>query len=246
MSSQAPNVGILEFELPHTQSSIEGSTRRMALPASAAIRPYSSAVFWPICQGPSISLPRHHSFTPYGSDRPFSARQSALRLPAGELQYSTRLRAASTPRVPRLTASIGSVPALRRPGDELVGADLVGLDRAPGEVEPRRPLLARADAVLPVVGGHEVAARVAHDGDAELARQLEHVAAEAVLVGGRVARLVDAAVDGAPHVLDERAEQPLVHLGHGEGRVEHDACAALSHDRSVAWARDSSPSQTSV
>ena len=82
---------------------------------------------------------------------------------------------------------------------------------------------ARPDAVLPVVGGDEVAARVAHDGHAELARQLEHVAAEAVLVGGRMAGLVDPAVDGAAHVLDERAEQPLVHLGDREGGVDHQA-----------------------
>jgi hypothetical protein len=64
VSSQVPKVGIEEFELPTTHSSIEGSTRRIALPASAAIRPYSTAVFWPTCHGPSISLPRHQSFTP--------------------------------------------------------------------------------------------------------------------------------------------------------------------------------------
>ena len=77
MSSQLPKVGILEFELPTTQSSIEGSIRRIALPASAASRPYSTAVFCPICHGPSISLPRHHSFTPCGSGCPLSTRQSA-------------------------------------------------------------------------------------------------------------------------------------------------------------------------
>jgi hypothetical protein len=42
-----------------------------------------------------------------------------------------------------------------------------------------------------------------------------------VLVGGAVTGLVDAAVDGAAHVLDERAEDPLVRLGHREGRIDH-------------------------
>src|SRR3954451_25216223 len=100
-----------ELELPPTHVSIDGSTSRIALPASAARRPYSTAVFWPICHGPSISLPRHQSRTPDGAGWPFPARRSAERLPVGELQYSTRLRAASTPRVPRLTANIGSTPA---------------------------------------------------------------------------------------------------------------------------------------
>jgi hypothetical protein len=32
--------------------------------------------------------------------------------------------------------------------------------------------------------------------------------------------LEDAGVDAAPHVLDERTEQPAVDLGQGESRVE--------------------------
>ena len=71
-----PKVGILLFELPHATSSIDGSTSRMALPVSAASRPYSSAVLWPICQGPSISLPRHHTLMPYGSAAPLARRRS--------------------------------------------------------------------------------------------------------------------------------------------------------------------------
>ena len=77
MSSQAPNVGIFEPELPQATSSIDGSTWRIALPASAASAPYSLADFRPICQGPSISLPRHHRRTPCGSGWPLAARRSA-------------------------------------------------------------------------------------------------------------------------------------------------------------------------
>lgn len=39
----------------------------ISLPVSAAARPYSFAVLWPICQGPSISFPRHHSLMLCGS-----------------------------------------------------------------------------------------------------------------------------------------------------------------------------------
>ena len=113
MSSQAPNVGIFEPELPQATSSIDGSTRRIALPASAASRPYAVASIWPICHGPSISLPRHHTRTPCGSGWPLATRRSAWWLPAGALQYSTSARAESIPPVPRLTASIGSAPAFR-------------------------------------------------------------------------------------------------------------------------------------
>ena len=106
MSSQCPNVGIEEFEEPATHSSIDGSTQRIALPVSAASRPYSTAVFWPTCHGPSISLPRHHSLTPYGSSPRRAGRPTSCR--AAPLTYSSSARAASMPRVPRLTASSGS------------------------------------------------------------------------------------------------------------------------------------------
>src|SRR5699024_4745794 len=41
------------------------------------------------------------------------------------------------------------------PGQELVGAETVGLDLAPGQLAPFGTLVAGADAVLPVVGGGE-------------------------------------------------------------------------------------------
>ena len=45
----------------------------------------------------------------------------------------------------------GVGPGRTAPGDELVGADRVALDAAPGEVDATRALFARADAVLSVV-----------------------------------------------------------------------------------------------
>ena len=52
-----------EEDDPHTTSSMVGSIMRMARAVSVARRAYSAAVLWPICQGPSISLPRHHIVT---------------------------------------------------------------------------------------------------------------------------------------------------------------------------------------
>jgi hypothetical protein len=97
-------------ELPQATSSTEGSTRRIALAVSAASRAYSPAVLWPICHGPSISLPRHQSLMSYGSTAPLCRRRSDQYVPEGWLQYSSRLHAASNPRVPRLTAIIGVLP----------------------------------------------------------------------------------------------------------------------------------------
>ena len=57
---------------------------------------------------------------------------------------------------------------------------------------------------------------------AELAHQREHVAAEAALVGGRMAGLVDAAVDAAAEMLDEGAEQAAIGGPDGEIAVEKD------------------------
>ena len=63
----ASKVGIERAEEPQDETSMVGSTHFMTLPASAATRPYSAAVFPQICHGPSISLPRHQNFTACGS-----------------------------------------------------------------------------------------------------------------------------------------------------------------------------------
>ena len=94
------------------------------------------------------------------------------------------------------------------PRHELVETERVALDGPPRRVQSGRPVRERADAVLPPVTGHEVAARVAHDRHAELAHQVQDVAAEPRRIDGRVPWLVDARVDAPAHVLDERAEGP--------------------------------------
>jgi hypothetical protein len=58
-----------------------------------------------------------------------------------------------------------------------VHADRVGLGGVPGEVEPRRPSLARADSVLPVVGRNEIAAGIANDRNLEFANKVDDVLA---------------------------------------------------------------------
>src|SRR5688500_8160054 len=98
-----------EFDEPQTISSRLLSKARSVLAVSLASRPYSSAVLWPTCQGPSISLPRHHILTSNGLARPFFLRRSPQYEPVGPLTYSTKLRASSRPREPRLMASIISV-----------------------------------------------------------------------------------------------------------------------------------------
>src|SRR5579863_4258252 len=102
-----------ELEEPQTTSSSDLSKARSVLATSLASRPYSCAVLWPTCQGPSISFPRHQCLTPKGSARPFFLRRSPQWLPVGPLTYSTKLRASSRPREPRLIASIICVSTVR-------------------------------------------------------------------------------------------------------------------------------------
>ena len=206
---------MLRPEEPQAASSTFGSSHVISLAVSAAIRPYSVAVLAAICQSPSSSLPRHRSRTLWvgvgrgrGACRRASCRPDSCstRQPAG----AVRAAGAEVDREHRLD------PGRAAPGDELVGAEGVGLGREPGEVEAPGPRLERADAVLPVVAGDEVAAGIAHHRGAELAHQRQHVLAEALRVGGRVAGLEDAAVDAAAEVLDEGAEQAAV------GRADRD------------------------
>ena len=100
--------------------------------------------------------------------------------------------------------------------------NVLGSGRAPGGVEARRPLPDRTDAVLPIVGVAEVSARVTHDRDAKLLDEIEHVAAKPPLIGGGVARLVDAAIDAAPQMLDEGAKQAPVGAADGQVSIEVD------------------------
>src|SRR4029079_14672748 len=94
------------------------------------------------------------------------------------------------------------------PSHELVRGDEVGLDRVPREVTPLRALVARPDAVLPVVTRHEVAARVTDGRHPEPSNQVDDVVAPAIGIRGRVPRLVDAAIDRPAHMLDEGSEEP--------------------------------------
>ncbi|MBN9159678.1 MAG: DNRLRE domain-containing protein [Myxococcales bacterium] len=103
-----------------------------------------------------------------------------------------------------------------------LNADGVRVRRMPSEVEPRRALLHRTDAVLPIVGRNEIAARVADIRNLEVAHQLRHVAAHAVRVGGCVPGLVDARIDGAPQMLEKGAVKPVVDPGHNEIPVRRD------------------------
>jgi hypothetical protein len=108
-----------------------------------------------------------------------------------------------------------------RPDHELVEPEGVRLDGLPGQVEPAGPV--RADAVLPAVPRHEVAAGVPHQADPELPGQLQHVPAQPERVGAGMAGLDDAAVHTAAHVLDESAEHPAVQFGDDEVAVDDDA-----------------------
>ena len=92
---------------------------------------------------------------------------------------------------------------LAGPPHELVESELVGLGGVPGQVQPPRTLIRRPHPVLPAVAGDEVAAGIPDGRHAELSDQFQHVLAKPIVIGGRVARLVDAGVDTPPHVFDE-------------------------------------------
>ena len=77
------------------------------------------------------------------------------------------------------------------PGHELIQPEVVGLQAVPGEVQALGPFLPRTHAIFPAIARHEVAARISNRGYAQLADQLDHVAAEPPVVGGGVARLID-------------------------------------------------------
>ena len=217
-----------------TSASTSASCRRRPAPGRVppAHRPRRLGGEPPVLRGGLVAgLPRPVQLVaqapqpnPVGSASTVGDALVRQRVPAGWLAYSSRSSASATPRVPRLTAIIGSTPALPVQLDEFVQPELVGLDAVPGQVAADGAVLTRPDAVLPAVAGDEVAARVAHHRDAELLGQLEDVAAEPVLVGGRVVGLEDPGVHTAAQVLDERAEQPALDRRDPSRRRSMDRC----------------------
>ena len=164
------------MELPHATSSRSGSAWRIArrLGGEPPV----------LCCGLVSGLPRPVELvaeTPQTNGVRIRStvsdtllRQRRARWVIGVLQQVERLGDPSGAEVDG-EHRLDSSPAA--PRDELVHADLVGLDAAPGEVAAHRTAVTRSDAVLPAVVGHEVAARIAHNRDAELLREGKDVAA---------------------------------------------------------------------
>lgn len=114
-----------------------------------------------------------------------------------------------------------------KPFGHLVQAEFVGFGGMRGQIESTGTFLLGADAVLPAVAGHEVAARVADGGGAEFLDQVDDVLAEAVLVGGRVVGLVDAGVHATAKVLDERTEQTIVDRSDLKIVIDDETCGQM-------------------
>jgi len=142
--------------------------------------------------------------------------------PARQVAVLDELRRLVGPAGPEIDRQQRARPERRAPIDELVEAELVGLDGPPRVIGSHRTLVLRADTVPPVAEAHEVAARVAHDGHAERAQRLQHIAAEAALVAQGITGVVDTLVDGAAHVLEEPPEDAPVDRADVVFRVEMD------------------------
>jgi len=108
------------------------------------------------------------------------------------------------------------------PVAEFMHADGVAVRRVPGKVQPGWPLVARTDAILPVIGRNKVAAGIAHIGDVQVAHQLRHIAPHPVLVGGRVIRLVNAGINRPAQMFQKSRIDAGVYSGNGEIPVGSD------------------------
>ncbi len=76
-----------------------------------------------------------------------------------------------------------------------------------------------------MVAGHEVATRIADDGHTELTNLCQDVFAKSIGLGQLRTGLVDATVDAAPNVFDERTKEAPVQLCHRSSRVHDDSGA---------------------
>ena len=168
------------------------------------------AVIFGACGGPSARDRPSHCPGPSTSpstacSRPFCLRSFVMAVSSAELQYSTHC-CASVPRAgAEIRADVRLVPERLGVIQKFVRAEAVALHRAPGHFEARRALVARADAVHPVVVRREVAARPAQQRDIQILHGLQHIFAVAVGIRERRALFEDAAFDAAAQVFGEIA-----------------------------------------
>ena len=91
--------------------------------------------------------------------------------------------------------------------NEFIGAELIRFDRLPGELAPCRTLIFGSNTVFPVVAADEVAARVTHRAIIQFAQRRKDIPAQALSIGVRRFRFVDAFVNAAAHVFGEAAKE---------------------------------------
>ena len=194
----------------------------MSAPAALARSAYVVAETCPACQGASISLPRHHSFTPYGCGVAVGGALIGDARAGRQVAVLEELSGFLGPGRAQVDRHHWFGPDLLAPRHELVGAELVRLDRPPREVGAPGPLVAGPDAVAPVVVRHEVPARVANHRHAQWSERVDHVAPEASRIAQRAVGIEHALVDGPTHVLQEAGEDPLVDRGDTVFGVEID------------------------
>ena len=100
--------------------------------------------------------------------------------------------------------------------------DLVRLGREPCQIQPLRAILAHG--ILPIESGDKSPARIANHRNAQLAHAIDHVAPEALFVRERMRRLVNAAVNRATEMFDERAVHPWVDPADRVSLVQNHFC----------------------
>ena len=101
---------------------------------------------------------------------------------------------------------------LLRPVHELVQAELVGFDHLPGQIHLRGTLIPGANAVLPVIAGDEISARIPDDGYLKLPHQCKHVLSHSLFVRKRASLLINSFIYRTSQVLNKGTENSFVHF----------------------------------
>ena len=109
------------------------------------------------------------------------------------------------------------------PGKKFIGAELIGFQCVPRFVEGAGAVLFGPNAIEPVVAGDEVSSRITNDRHTELADFVEHVLAKSVGIGKLRTRIVDAPVNSAPKVLQERAPKIPINGRNGAPGIDVDS-----------------------
>jgi len=107
---------------------------------------------------------------------------------------------------------------------------VIVLDLVPGQIEPCRTLVLRADAILPVIAGHIVASWPPDHRNLEFLYQFDKILAESILISQGRFWIINRAVDNSTDGLNKSTLDLRIHVPYFTVQINLNYAVLLCHE----------------